>query len=674
MGKNQSASNLTNIIKQDASGSIAFMHGNTMLMSISSSGTIETTGNVAGTASYASNAELLDGLDSTVFTLTSSFAAQTASFTAFTSSVNTFTSSLNSFSASILTFTASQNILNGTYSTTGSNTFTGIQTVNSNLIVTGSITAQTLVVQTVTSSVVYSSGSNVFGNDIANTQTFTGSVNITGSTNLVGSLTVNKVAINSGNLTLANFPSLDLIVSGGIGFSSGGSGAAALVNRDGSGNTTFYGGSGDIKFTDVTMTSNYLIIKNAGNVGIGTASPTGTYGKLTVAGGIQITNDNNAKLEIGRYSSEVANSYIKIGSGSDSLRITNAADSADLFTISGSGNVGINTTSPANLLHLAGASATPSLRLGSISTGFHWDIGRENATTGDFVFNNANGGSTSERVRITTGGNVGIGTASITTYSLAGKHMEMFGGNDYSFFHNNTTTVKSFYAINEAALTAALYTFSNHPLGFGTNNTERMRITSGGTVLIGDTSNASGTPTFYVKNKAGAVANIAGWNFGGTTTAENGNNCLLTVGAYYNGSSLIATQTTATNYQQYSGTHVWYTNSGLTAGNSFSNTERMRINSGGGVRIGNPTAFNDDIRFNVYGTGVWAGANIGLQNGGTGGKDWIIFSTMNDFGQGGGNLLFYNNSGPTSNALIIYANGNYIFGGSNVSDLSLIHI
>jgi hypothetical protein len=103
MGKNQSASNLTNIIKQDSDGSIAFMHGNTMLMQVSSSGTIETTGNVAGTASYASNAELLDGLDSTVFTLTSSFAA----------------------------FTASQNILNGTYATTGSNTFRGSQYISS---------------------------------------------------------------------------------------------------------------------------------------------------------------------------------------------------------------------------------------------------------------------------------------------------------------------------------------------------------------------------------------------------------------------------------------------------------------------------------------------------------------------------------------------------------------
>jgi hypothetical protein len=122
--------------------------------------------------SYTASQNILNG----TYTLTSSFAAQTASFTAFTSSVNSFT--------------ASQLVLNGTYATTGSNTFAGIQTVNSNLVVTGSITAQTLVVQTVTSSVVYSSGSNVFGNSQANTQTFTGSLLVTGSSTFSGSVQI----------------------------------------------------------------------------------------------------------------------------------------------------------------------------------------------------------------------------------------------------------------------------------------------------------------------------------------------------------------------------------------------------------------------------------------------------------------------------------------------------
>ena len=239
----------------------------TVTGNIIASGSITLSGSVAS-ASYAANAELLDGLDSTVFTLTSSFAAQTASFTAFTASLNAFsasqnsftasilaqTASLNAFSASILSYTASQNILNGTYTltssfaaqtasftaftasilaqtaslnsfsasvltftgsastrlgalesytsslnnktssfaTTGSNTFIGTQTITGSVLQsgsftsTGTLTAQTLVVQTITSSVVYSSGSNIFGNALNNTQTFTGSVLITGSLTIAG--------------------------------------------------------------------------------------------------------------------------------------------------------------------------------------------------------------------------------------------------------------------------------------------------------------------------------------------------------------------------------------------------------------------------------------------------------------------------------------------------------
>jgi hypothetical protein len=394
--------------------------------------------------------------------------------------------------------------LNGTYATTGSNTFTGIQTVNSNLIVTGSITAQTLVVQTVTSSVIYSSGSNIFGNDIANTQTFTGSVNITGSTNLVGALKVNKIGINTGNINLDNFSTSNLIVSGAIAFANSSGGAAALVDRDGSGNTTFYGGSGDIKFTDVTMTSNYLTIKSAGNVGIGTITPTGTYGKLTVAGGIQITNDNNAKLEIGRYSSEVANSYIKIGSGSDSLRITNAADSADLFTIANDGKILINATTSSfgNRLIVNDAA----LATGSNGGWFFLDRSNSANQFGWYSTNNAanlwNGSI--NILSATAAGKLNLGNGSYSPYltfnaggstSYAGV-INMDSKIDYLAFSGGSTTGygsgaymymygSDRYGTNTAGmLTLGAGNSTNNSnygyISFDTANTERMRINSSG--------------------------------------------------------------------------------------------------------------------------------------------------------------------------------------------------
>ena len=110
-----------------------------------------------------------------------------------------------------------------------------------------------------------------------------------------------------------------------------------------------------------TDNSYKMVISDGGNVGIGTTSPTGTYGKLTVAGGILILDDNNAKLEIGRYSSGASNSYIKLGANSNSLRVTNKNDTADIFTIENGGNVGIGTTSPSGKLDISGGQYNTGL-------------------------------------------------------------------------------------------------------------------------------------------------------------------------------------------------------------------------------------------------------------------------------------------------------------------------
>ena len=306
MGKNQSASNLTNIIKQDASGNITFVSGSTTLMSVSSSGAITTTGNVAGTASYASNAELLDGLDSTVFTLTSSFAAQTASFTAFTSSVN-------SFSASIFSYTASQNILNGTYATTGSNTFAGIQTVNSNLIVTGSITAQTLVVQTITSSVDFVTGSTRFGSISANTHVFTGSLSVSGSTHSM-----------FGNVVLGNTSSINasarLEVKGDLFLtpSSSLSSILHLYNKDSTNETYIYdsGSSSNSALTFAPGGTTRMTINSAGNVLIGTTTDS-SFGKLQITGLININTSDTTAASTSQQAYDYSRLRIKATDGSN---------------------------------------------------------------------------------------------------------------------------------------------------------------------------------------------------------------------------------------------------------------------------------------------------------------------------------------------------------------------
>ena len=120
-------------------------------------GQLTVTGSLSGTAATASFALTLGGTGSVGFATTGAFSATSGS------------------ASSRLTQ------IEQVYATTGSNSFRATQSITGSLTVTGQIVAQTLNVQQVTSSIVYSSGSNVFGCDINSRQTFTGSFYQTGS-------------------------------------------------------------------------------------------------------------------------------------------------------------------------------------------------------------------------------------------------------------------------------------------------------------------------------------------------------------------------------------------------------------------------------------------------------------------------------------------------------------
>jgi hypothetical protein len=94
---------------------------------------------------------------------------------------SSFSSILTSVSSSQQQISSSLLNVIAVYATTGSNSFRSTQSITGSLTVTGQIIAQSLNVQQVTSSIIYSSGSNVFGCDINSRQTFTGSFYQTGS-------------------------------------------------------------------------------------------------------------------------------------------------------------------------------------------------------------------------------------------------------------------------------------------------------------------------------------------------------------------------------------------------------------------------------------------------------------------------------------------------------------
>jgi hypothetical protein len=167
--------------------------GTETIVDISSGGgTGSISASYATTASFASTASFLLGsvanAVSASFATTASYALNVVSSTtntgslATTASLNSYTASLNAFSASILNYTASQNILNGTFATTGSNTFRGNQVITGSLLISSSAATELTVV----------------GNSI-----FTGSTTISGSS-VSGALSIDcfTPATSYGSLTI----------------------------------------------------------------------------------------------------------------------------------------------------------------------------------------------------------------------------------------------------------------------------------------------------------------------------------------------------------------------------------------------------------------------------------------------------------------------------------------
>jgi hypothetical protein len=76
--------------------------------------------------------------------------------------------------------------------------------IDGNLIVSGGITAQLINVNLVSSSIVYSSGSNIFGNTISNTHQFTGSLRVSGSANVIGGFTQTSGVVSFGGAATFN--------------------------------------------------------------------------------------------------------------------------------------------------------------------------------------------------------------------------------------------------------------------------------------------------------------------------------------------------------------------------------------------------------------------------------------------------------------------------------------
>jgi hypothetical protein len=241
-----------------------------------------------------------------------------------------------------------------------------------NLLVRNTLTAQTLVVQTITSSVLYSSGSNVFGNNVANTQTFTGSMLVTGS------ITANKVIL------------------------SGGADQSELTNA--TNNDFKLTNSGNFRIVNNANTSALLTITNAG---------TSTFSSSVADYGLSIMNVQDSAQGL----------LVRASDNDTTLNILNLQSSVgatsqtwvDRFTVTKGGNVGVGTSSPISTLSVGVTSDTTSLGSTGLTIG-----GASTLTSGNVLMLNFTPiGASSNRARAGIGCLVGSdwGKGNLTFYT-----------------------------------------------------------------------------------------------------------------------------------------------------------------------------------------------------------------------------------------------------------------
>jgi hypothetical protein len=358
------------------------------------------------------------------------------------------------------------------------------------------------------------------------------------------------------------------------------------------------------------------------NVGIGTVSPTS---KLEVydssnATSVKITSDGaNEQLIIRRYSS--TNEQLIFGVHSSDFSYIQAVEQGvalrPLNLNPYGGNIGIGTTSPTSVLtvngnaHITGAGV-PSSGAGmelSYNGGISYigSFDRNNSLyrslyfySSDTIFEN-NG---SERMRITSAGNVGIGTSN--PYS----RLSISNGNNtrtgLTLSDGDTASLMLFAGANAPA-SISFDTFGLRFVGGSTvgtdNGTEHMRITTLGKVGIG-------TTTPYTKLDVTDYTSFVSVSAAMPIESTTNNQAIAGIDfrkhyALAIGASIRQLQ--AGNTIAYPQAHLaFYTNDGSIGWNDP--IERMRITSSGSVGIGttNPTvklevsgqAFVDKFQYN----------------------------------------------------------------------------
>jgi hypothetical protein len=510
----------------------------------------------------------------------------------------------------------------GIFATTGSNQFNGSQAITGSLTVTGQVVAQTLNVQQVTSSIVFSSGSNIFGNSVSNTQQFTGSLQVTGSTHyLLGNMGIGTTSPdvfsrgderNVGISVPGASDNLALALNAG---GSAGRGAQIYMGQGGTRHLTISSNATETRVGTTTSTPLILTTNDTTRLTIAASTGAATFSSsvtTNAANSFKISsgpynavfhNDSTSTSDynairvtqgavgsatgyIGTGGSAVGNTSFQntfvIGTQTSNALVLNTND-AERMRITSGGNVGINESSPSSMLHFSrqttwGSTDNRVININNTGTGgdinvahnmgsITWYSGNSTPTAEIAAYRNtpasgnnielrfytANAGTPSERMRITSGGNVGIGVT-IPSGQLSIKNQISNGSNPVSSYAatngvEGQNFFNGYYAENSDGLGSypryfdivstgspdgsnggSNIRFFTNPIANNSPAVERMRITSDGYLRM-----ASGT---------------GGIQFNGDTAAANA------LDDYEEGSWTPELQNATVSYSNRSGSYV----------------------------------------------------------------------------------------------------------------------
>jgi hypothetical protein len=267
-----------------------------------------------------------------------------------------------------------------------------------------------------------------------------------------------------------------------------------------------------------------FVVTAAGDVGIGLSSPTA---KLDVNNGanseLRVSTSGSGYLQVGQFTNGAFIGTSSSDANAGLLRLGTAGTTR--ATLDTSGNLGLGVTPSAwgsgyKALQVGYAAlSNPSATYDSLSLtanlfydGTNWKFietqqaNRLSTVDGVWTWEYATGnaGATaalSTQMTLDASGNLGVGTTS--PLSVAGYTFVDLLGSTGAQYRVRTSTVDLRIG---ASATDAFVSSTNSALWFGTNNTERARITSGGDFYFGVAGTNSGV--VYIQTGTGAGGRI----------------------------------------------------------------------------------------------------------------------------------------------------------------------